>query len=368
MANLFDFLQWRGDLSFAQDPFHEVDNLVFCHLSYVDFESFNREITLKEAYDDIKREKIDKGIAAEQWSMHEAHRTLEIASHERRYRFLPLIHFVNVISVENRSQFSALTYLLPDDTLYIAYRGTDGSLVGWEENFLMSCQQSIHAQQMAEAYLAEMAQRYPLRDLRIGGHSKGGNLAVYAAMKQPPEIQDRIRNVYNNDGPGFLNEQIQNEGYERILPKVITYLPEDSVVGILLTSKGEKQVLQCSSKGVFQHLPQHWMVEKNRFLCAQGLSENSRILEHSIDDWLKNYSREDRLELVELVFGLLSKHVTNFMNSDIGMNEILSIVNSFVGLSNEKKNKLNGAVTGLFVQIWKNKYSETKKRLPQLPL
>lgn len=242
MPNIFDYMKWR-DIEITKVEFNEIDNLILARLAYLPFDGViikDEEITIKEAYERTK-------------TLGTTGRTLQVEdidlfptlANSIRFGKLKITEFINKIDTLQEKQFSAITIILPDDTIYVSYRGTDYSIVGWKEDFNMSFKEQVPSQANAVEYLEKIAKKYKCK-IRVGGHSKGGNLAVYASAFCKPEIQKRIINVYNNDGPGFSQKIINSEGYKKILKKVHTYIPQTSIIGRLLNHQEKTTILKST--------------------------------------------------------------------------------------------------------------------------
>ena len=303
MANMFDYLTWRGDLALSQSPFRDVDSLILSTMSYIFFdgvvaENMEERITIGEM--------VDKFLARPQneWKLRipEDERLLRALKESDRFINMELCGYVNKLDFQTEKQFAALTILLGDGTVLVVYRGTDYSLVGWKENFNMCFMDDVPAQLDAAAYLTRAAEAFPDMELRVSGHSKGGNLAVYAAAMCPREVQDRIRVVYNHDGPGFRETVLGREGYQNILPKMRTFLPQFSVVGMLLEQKGEGIVIRSNESGIMQHEPYSWEMIGGDFVKQEGLTERSYFLDSAMDRWLNDLSEQQRELFVDTIY------------------------------------------------------------------
>ena len=176
--------------------------------------------------------------------------------------------FVNKIEVENEKQFSAITIIMPDNTLYVSFRGTDNTIVGWKEDFNMSFKSHIASQISAKEYLNMIAELYPNKKIRVGGHSKGGNIAVYSAIFATPQIRDRIINVYNNDGPGFCEDILETQEYQEMINKVHTYIPQSSIIGRLMNHKEKYTIIESTQKGIMQHDLYSWQILGKEFIIG----------------------------------------------------------------------------------------------------
>lgn len=308
MADLFDYLAWRGDISFSQVPMNNVDALLFSTLVYVDFSrivpqsSFSRVSLSRaaEAFFRLPQEEQESRIRVK--NDLELLRTM---GESRRFRDVELTFYRSILLEEAQTQFAALSCLLPDGSAFLSFRGTDMTLVGWKEDFNMSFQDTVPAQQEAVAYLEKFASINPVI-LRLGGHSKGGNLAVFAAAKCAPSLQNRILAVYNNDGPGFTEYLMGDSGYLAMVPRIHTFIPESSIIGMLLEHEEPYRVIKSSQISLLQHEPYSWEVMGGDFLYADRMSTETQFMGSTIKTWLQEMTREERSTFVDAVYQLLS--------------------------------------------------------------
>ena len=298
MPNLFDYLEWRGDLSFETAPVSEADNLAFCLLSYVDLDGIvpddprRGSVTLREA-------------AAEYFFTHPDILTLfRRMAKTPRFRDLRLTGYVNTVCEEREMQFSALTVLLPTEKAFVAFRGTDDTIVGWREDFNLSHMDEVPSQRSAAEYLNAL-DLPPDTALYVGGHSKGGNLAVWGAVHAEEGLRRRIIQVYSNDGPGFTEGTVASEAYRALSDRIRIILPEESLVGLLLEHDEGYTVIRSNRKGLFQHDGLSWEILGDSFLRAEGLSKRGLRSDTVIREHIDAMTREERENLVRLVFGLL---------------------------------------------------------------
>lgn len=305
MSNILDYLEWRGDLNFRERPFNDVDNLILSELAYIDLRSILRygeqdSMLLSEVY----RKYAEMG-KDQSYLVNNPTPLLEKSAGTVRFGNLIVKDYVDLQSQGNQFQFAAMTFELGDGTIYVAYRGTDNSLVGWREDLNFSFMESTPAQLCAADYLDMEAEKTDSM-IRIGGHSKGGNLAMFAAAFCADENKDRILKVYSNDGPGFNELIVENESYKRILDKVDLIIPEGSLIGVLLFNKQEKQIVQSNAKGgAGQHNPYSWLVGKFGFVQAEKQSSSSVLLDRTLDEWLKRLDRDKKRRFVDIVFDTL---------------------------------------------------------------
>lgn len=306
MANIFDYLEWRCDVPLAVDPFNEVDNLVLSELVYTDFRGIlsmdARAVPLRDAADAFFQTHDREEILESKSFTARAPLLMEKMLEGERFRGVKLCWYQDETDIEQAMQFAAVTFLLPDGSAYVAFRGTDGTLVGWREDANLSFLRDTEGQRRSAAYLNRVGGRLD-GAIHVGGHSKGGNMAVYAAAHCEPALQDRLLAVYNNDGPGFHEEMLQTEGYRRILPKLVRIIPETSIIGLMLSSLAENCVVKSAQNGIFQHDGFSWEVSRNRFVGAE-LSDASRWFRRFLSEWLDHNDEEARRAMTEIVFSL----------------------------------------------------------------
>ncbi len=302
MSNIFDYLEWRGDLSIKVDKFNEIDNLILSRLSYFPFDGLfesNEEIELKEVYERYKKLGTTGRILQK-----EDIDLFPLLAKSNRFGNLKLTRYINKLDLIKEKQFSAITILLPDEIIYVSYRGTDNTVVGWKEDFNMSFSELVPSQTDAVEYLENVAKAYN-KKLLVGGHSKGGNLAVYAGTFCKKEIQNNIMKIYNNDGPGFMDKVVESEEYKAILSKVHTYIPQTSIIGRLLNHKEETTILKSTQTGIMQHDLYTWQLIGTHFL-EDELTNSSEFIDHTITKWLKEVEPEQREKFIDIFFEILN--------------------------------------------------------------
>lgn len=307
MSNLFDYLKWRGDLSLEQVPLNDIDSLILSRLSYLPFDgiapsSLASTITVAEAAEQIlQREDPEEGLI-----MKMDLPFLQEIAESQRFAKLGLCGYTNQVDPDAEKQFAALVIRLLPGLSYVSYRGTDLSLAGWKEDFNMSFCTPVPAQIDAVRYLNDVADAVP-GTLCVGGHSKGGNLAVYAASFCRPEVQDRVRFVHNHDGPGFDSSVLASDGYQRITQKIRTFIPQSSVVGMLLQHEEDYYVVRSSQVGLMQHDPFSWEIQRDQFVYLDEVTDQSKFLDRMLKSWLTQLSPEQREQFVDTLFSILQE-------------------------------------------------------------
>lgn len=305
MPNVCDYVKWRGDLDLEQSEFNEIDGLILSRFSYFPFDKIIKEneiITIKELSERFKKQDISKLPIL--WK--DDVDLFPLMGQSKRFGEMFATHYINKIEIEQEKQFSAITVLLPDDTIYVSYRGTDNTIVGWKEDFNMSFKSHIASQISAKKYLELIAKEYPDKKIRIGGHSKGGNIAVYAATFVDDSIKDRIINVYNNDGPGFCEDVIETAEYQEIIKKVHTYIPQSSVIGRLMNHREKYTVVESVQKGIMQHDLYSWQIVGKEFVTLKEVTNESEFVDKTIKNWLENVEPKKREQVIDVVFDILN--------------------------------------------------------------
>ena len=308
MDNLSGYLRWRGDLSFARSPFNEVDGLVFCYLAYVNLDGIAPEnpeesITVKEAAEQFFTVRTQAELDADRSLIRNAPYLMKEMAKTRRFARALIKNYTNKISDIKELQFSAMEILPGDGSSYVAYRGTDDTIVGWKEDFNLSTG-TIPAEKEAAGYLNRIA-TYSDRPLRVGGHSKGGNLAVFGASECELSVQKRIRRVYNYDGPGFNAEFFERPGIHRIQSKIRRFIPEFSIFGMLLEDTTEPTVIKSSQKGIMQHDGLSWQIEGPVFVRGKGLDAAAQIFSDSMETWLAQSDDEQKNLFIDDLFSVM---------------------------------------------------------------
>lgn len=305
MSNVFDYLTWRNDLTFSAVPCCAVDSLIFSCLSYLRlqpiFEQQNRlsiekaSAVFKEINADDIRFRVEKDL-----------QLLHKMAEGTRFSDVTLCGYVDHLDPSLEKQFSALTCLIDDNYMLITYRGTDNTLVGWKEDFNMTFMETIPSQDEAVQYIETMAASYPHRRILICGHSKGGNLAVYAGAFCSPLIQERIQKIYNHDGPGFSAGILQTQGYRTIAQRIETFVPQSSVVGMLMEHDEHYTVISSTQISLWQHDPYSWEILGPDFVRMKNVDKQSILLDSTIKHWIGELDRAQREAFIDAVFQILS--------------------------------------------------------------
>lgn len=304
MPNINDYIKWRGDIELKVSEFNEIDSLILSRFSYLPFEGLMKKeekLTIEELSD--RFEKSDKNKLEILWP--DDSELLPLLGKSKRFGKMIATDFINKFDSEQEKQFSVITVLLPDDTIFISYRGTDNTIIGWKEDFNMSFKSHIASQLDSVKYINDIAKKYQ-KQIRIGGHSKGGNLAVYATVFANDDVKSRIINVYNNDGPGFADDITNTKEYKEMIGKVHTYIPQSSVIGRLLNHEEKYTVVKSVQKGIMQHDLYSWQVQGTKVISLKEVTNGSEFVDKTIKQWLDNVEPKQREIVIDTIFDILS--------------------------------------------------------------
>lgn len=307
MANIFDYIDWRGDISFRESPFNDVDALILAQLSYLPFEGvlqrgFGSQMRLYDAAELFDPEKVSDKLKIITFKDDcELVRRLRGST---RFADILLDGYINETEPDKGEQFAALTFILPDGRKYISYRGTDDTIAGWKEDMNFSFMIETPSQLRAVKYLNDNFVG-ETEGLMLGGHSKGGNLAVYAAVYCEDEFRELIQKVYDFDGPGFRSEIADSQDYRRMIPNIISFIPETSFIGQLLTANVEHNIVKSSAFGIMQHIAYSWEVSRSALVLTNELSRAGSLINKTMKSWIDSLDDESRRMTVKAVFDVL---------------------------------------------------------------
>jgi len=306
MGVLANYLRWRGDLSFKVSPFTILDELTCSAIAYFDIQDVyepGKKQTLGEILDKQLKAGTIKSTSLDLKPI--AHEFIVSAALSERYRSALVIDYVDHYDANEDVQFAATTLQLDDGTTVVAFRGTDNSLSGWREDLMIGFTKP-KAQEMAREYLVNNLKWY--KKVYVCGHSKGANLALYAAAHLTDKQLERVKAVYINDGPGLCEEVVSKEQIKRIDDLATLVMPEDSVVGrIFEPDLSKKIIVKSTSSGLYAHSIYSWEIEDNALVTAKEFSKSSNFINDSFNKWVANKSLEERKEIVDNIFGMLKE-------------------------------------------------------------
>ncbi len=371
-GTIIDYLKEYADVSLKDEPMNDVDSLVLCQFSYLKFDGLvplvtenGRSVSLQQLYEHSDYEKLygDERYEKENRALFEAMRKCV------RFRNMKLNCYINIIEAQAdfETQFSAVTFLLEDGTMYVAFRGTDETMVGWKEDFNMAFLSPVPGQEFAVKYLNMVTARLP-RDFYVGGHSKGGNLAVYAAMNCYPQARDRIRKIYSMDGPGFRPEVLEKCDFRQIEERTCKILPHSSLVGMLFEKDIRYQVVESRTFGLAQHNPFTWLVKDGHFVTVSDIYESRRFMDDTLNEWILSLDEQSLRTFVDTLFQILAASESdNLIDFTANLKRSMTgILGAMKDLDEDTQKGLKQAVKALFeiggLRIRQELKNRTQKR------
>lgn len=330
MSDMFDYLKWRGDITFSQVPINPVDTLIFSTLSYINFNGIVPDnpigsVTLGYA----AKAFLDQPDFSDKVHVKEDADLLHAAANTARFADVRMCFYRSIFAEERETQFAAVSFILDNRSAALAFHGIDNSLTGWKENFNMSFCESIPAQREALRYLDDFAEKNS-RPLNLVVHSKGGNLAVYAAAKCSETIRSNIYSVYNHDGPGFTQNMMQDKGYLSILDKIHTYILQSSIVRSLFEREDKHTVIKSRKIGIFQHDPYSWELLGGDFIYTDETYHGSQLADRAIREWLSNMSMEECSSFVEAIYNLAKSGDADKVSDIMCLKNIPNLMEAFI--------------------------------------
>ena len=293
ILNMLDYIAWRGDIPLAANGFNEADGAVLARFAYIPFEYFQTPptqglVTLRTLAEmSLNDARLDRDG---RWKLRDRELMAALAA-SRRFGELEAGWYFNRFDEKLQTQFSAITVKLSPDTCLLAFRGTDNTIVGWKEDLNMSYLCPIPGQRTAAEYAQAVAERVGGR-LLFCGHSKGGNLAVYAGAFCGQAVQARLDAIYNYDGPGFFDNILESPGYRAVCGRIHTFIPQFSVVGMLLGRDDSSAVVHSAENGLHQHDMYSWEIRGPRFVKLGTVTGGSKFVDSALKGWITQMTPE----------------------------------------------------------------------------
>ena len=301
--NLFGYLSRAFD-TFDERELSDVDSLVLACLSYFRYQGDAVRSHEGVPVRDLLRAEWLEAMTHGLWDPEGLARLLVLVAASPRFRDVRVSDYVDDFDEAVEKQFSACVLRLPSGGAYLSFRGTDNTLVGWKEDFNMAFETGVPSQYAAVAYLGRVAPSIE-GPLYLGGHSKGGNLAVCAAARCPEGIAERAARVFSHDGPGFTEGALADELWKERSGLVSKTVPRSSVIGMLFERQEDYTVVESSTAGLTQHDPFSWVVEGEDFVWQEGLGRGASFVDRGLNEWIASMTRAEREGFVETLFSVL---------------------------------------------------------------
>ena len=372
MGNIMDYINWRGDLSFEQSKFNEVDNLILACFSYGNLDGIpavaeQKGIELKNLAEEFMKLHTMEELEADKSFIRLAPFMMLEMAETNRFGNSVIRNYVNEIVTEAEQQFAAVEIVLEDGTSYVSFRGTDDTIIGWKEDFNLSTG-VVPAQERAVEYVRRVSEN-TTGMLRVGGHSKGGNLAIYGAV-MCKEAHEKILEVYSNDGPGFSKEFQKLPETEEMMDKIIRIIPEYSIIGTLLEHEKDPVIVASSSKGLLQHDGFSWEVQGPALVRRDSLSRTALRFIEILHKWIDGMEMEQKKVLIEDLFATLQ--ASGYENlSEVqsgGLKSLAAMVKRVEKFAPESRGMMQELLVAICGGWLEQLQMDTKDKLSVLPL
>ena len=372
MGNIMDYISWRGDLSLEQSQFNEVDNLILACFSYVNLDGIpavtkQKGIGLKKLTEEFMKLHTMKELEADKSFIRLAPFMMMEMAKSVRFGKCVVRNYVNDIVTEAEQQFAAMEIVLEDGTSYVSFRGTDDTIIGWKEDFNLSTG-VVPAQKRAIEYLQKISE-HTEGMLRVGGHSKGGNLAIYGSV-MCKSAHEKILEIYSNDGPGFSREFQELPETKEMMPKIIRIIPEYSIIGTLLEHEKEPIIVASSSKGLLQHDGFSWEVQGPVLVRRDSLNKTALRFIEILHKWIDGMDTEQKRLLIEDLFATLQ--ASGYENlSEVqsgGLKSLAAMVKRVEKFAPESRGMMQELLAAICGGWLEQLQADTKDKLSVLPL
>ena len=360
MGIIFDYLDQVAYDSIYDTPFNELDMLMLTELTYLPFDQIVSDqmspdctCRLFEAAEKVPQ---DSSMLVTKNRL----KLLEKAASSTRFKNIKLMGYVNDIDPDVQKQFAAMVFKIKPDSYILTFRGTDDSIIGWKEDFHMTYMDQVPAQKTAVNYLRKAMDALPGQFI-LTGHSKGGNLASYAASQIEPEYQERIQSIYSYDAPGLNHSVITSQGYQTISDKIKRYIPQGSIVGMMLETPKQAQIVKSTAiGGLAQHDTFTWQISDQTFVLLDNLNPDSLQVDKTLKNWVDSVSDEELKDFFDLFFGLILDAGISSINDLTKLenfNKILTVfenANALTDHEREMLTRLAKLLVDMRYQSWKD--------------
>ena len=343
--HLVDYVLYVSTKTFSQIPFNEVDALVFAQIAYYDYSVFEDGISFEE----IRGHKnLFKAVDLKNLIGDEDEKLFNVVIGSRRYEKTIVKYHKHILDKSIPTQFCATTFINKKKAI-IAYRGTDGTVIGWNEDMNMTYQFPIEGQVLAQKYINKVLPELTSYDVKVVGHSKGGNLAVYASVMASKKYQDLISGVYNFDGPGFVEAFYALDAFSAIKDRIHKFVPVQSTVGKMMLNQGNYKVVKSDKALAMQHWAHSWLIDGTHFDYADETDFFSASAQAATDNVLVSMTKEERRDAVTEMFNILYSTECHYMDDIIkNIDGILYCLKEYIGLKERGAN-----VKKLFMELVK---------------
>ena len=360
MGIIFDYLDQVAYDSIYETPFNELDMLMLTEITYLPFDQIVSDQISPDCtcrlFEAAEKMPQDLSMLVTKNRL----KLLEKVASSTRFKNIKLMGYVNDIDPDVQKQFAAMIFKIKPNSYVLTFRGTDDSIIGWKEDFHMTYMDQVPAQKTAVNYLRKAMDALAGQFI-LTGHSKGGNLASYAASQIEPEYQERIQSIYSYDAPGLNHSVITSQGYQTISDKIKRYIPQGSIVGMMLETPKQAQIVKSTAiGGLAQHDTFTWQISDQTFLLLDNLNPDSLQVDKTLKNWVDSVSDEELKDFFDLFFGLILDAGISSINDLTKLenfNKILAVFENANALTDEERDMLSRLaklLVDMRYQSWKD--------------
>lgn len=370
MADIIDYALLNAHKDFDTLPYSKIDSLVFSELAYLSFDSIvpnSKSRSKGLLFSDIAESESYEALFPLERTAERNKKLLNAVAYSKRYGKVRVNYYEDIFDIEKDTQFCAITFILPNGDACIAFRGTDSTITGWKENFNMLFTSPVAAQSHSVIYVNTVAKKIK-GNIILTGHSKGGNLAIYSGSMCSPIVKNKIVEIQAFDSPGFTKEFIESKEHTETEKIIRKFMPEESLVGVLLNNREQYRIIKSEGSGIMQHDPFLWQIdiENNDFIDGEKLYMSSKFFDATFNDWVNSSTPEQREQFVEALFQIInafnSENALSFVDLTDNIKSNSSVAyETLKGLDPEMRSLVMQGIGDLFSSINKNVKSTPKK-------
>lgn len=364
--NIIDFALLNAHRDFKKLPFSIIDGLIFAQLSYLSFDNIvpdlksrNKGLYLSEIAECDNYEALFPLERTEERNK----KLLNAVAYSNRYGKIKVNYYEDVFDIEKDTQFCAVTFIFPNGDACIAFRGTDSTITGWKENFNMLFASPVSAQCLSVPYVENVAKKIKGK-ITLVGHSKGGNLAIYAGTMCNDATKKKIVEIQSFDSPGFTKEFIESEKHLATDNIIVKLIPEESAIGFLLNNRENYRIIKSDGSGIMQHDPFMWQIQDNDFIDGEKNYMGSHFVDSTFNDWVYNSAPEEREKFVEALFDMINAANAENALSFVDWSENLKSNSSIIY---ENLKSLNPETRSLVLRGFGDFFSAINKNVKSAP-
>lgn len=366
--DIIDYAILNAHKDFTKLPFSKIDGLIFAQLSYLsfdnlvpDFKNKGKGLLLSQIAESENYEEIFPLERTEEKNK----KLLNAVAYSNRYGKIRVNFYEDIFDAQKDTQFCAITFLFPNGDACIAFRGTDSTITGWKENFNMLFSSPVAAQSLSVPYVENIAKKVK-GNITLVGHSKGGNLAIYAGTMCNEATKSKIVEIQSFDSPGFTKEFIESPEHIKAEEKIVKFIPEESMVGLMLNNRDNYRIIKSEGSGIMQHDPFLWQIENDDFVNGEKLYLRSKFFDSTFNNWVYSSEPQQREKFVEALFDMINaanaENATSFVDWADNLKGNSSLIyETLKDLDPETRNLVLKGFGNLFSSINKNVKSTPKK-------